>query len=99
MNEATLKARQVANKYGVAVLAISSVARTTAKLLKSDNDRGNPVDYVSTGKDAGEIENNADVVMVLVEHVDGPFSRYSDKLICVALAKVRFGKLGWLHLS
>ena len=44
MNEATLKARQVANKYGVAVLAISSVARTTAKLLKSDNDRGNPVD-------------------------------------------------------
>ena len=97
MNEATLQAKQVANRYGVAVLAVSSVARTTAKLLKSDGERSEPADYISTGKDAGEIENNADVVMVLVEHVDRR-SMYSDKLVCVAMAKVRTGKLGWLHL-
>jgi KaiC/GvpD/RAD55 family RecA-like ATPase len=96
IQQASYRAREIARRHGVAVLAVSSTARESAKALRIENNKTLPYpgELVGTGKESGEIEYSADGVMVLVEH--GGEGR--DKLVYVALAKVRAGQPGWLRL-
>jgi replicative DNA helicase len=98
MQRAAYQARDVARRLGVAVLAVSSTSRENAKQLRkaAGDELPYAADLVGTGKESGEIEYSADGVLVLVSHDDdeGP-----ERLVSVAVAKVRAGRTGWLHLS
>lgn len=91
-------AREVARKFNVSVLVISSTARQhydklndcakQAKLL--DNGMvGCPDVLVGTGKESGEIEYDADSVTVIGSDAN---------MVCVVVPKLRTGLPGWVPM-
>jgi replicative DNA helicase len=103
IQQAAYRAREIARRHGVAVLAVSSTARESAKALRIEQDKPLPYpgDLVGTGKESGEIEYSADGVLVLVEHPDAQKDPPDKglRLVSVALAKVRAGEQARLWLT
>jgi len=106
---AAYQARAVARMHNAAVLLISSTARENygkvngngneASAPEFGDEKCNPAQFIGMGKESGEIEFSADSVMVIgkakrdADSGDGPWP------VHVALAKVRAGRTGWVHLS
>lgn len=72
IQEAAVKARQIARDNKVVVIAVSSTARGNVEALRIGQDAPlpHPATLVGTGKESGEIEYSCDGVLVLVEHPD-----------------------------
>jgi hypothetical protein len=103
IQRASYQARELARSLGVVVIAVSSTSRENAKNLRiEDGALPWPSELVGTGKESGEIEYSADGVLVMCGHASGIGNDGGDggpDLVSLAVAKLRAGKVGWLHLE
>lgn len=102
IQEAAVKARQIARDNKVVMIAVSSTARGNVEALRIGQDAPlpHPATLVGTGKESGEIEYSCDGVLVLAEHPDAKETEATPKgLVSVTLAKFRAGKTTRLWLT
>jgi hypothetical protein len=99
IQRAAYHARDAARKHGAVVLAVSSTSRENAGRLNigESDPIPPPDDLVGTGKESGEIEYSADGVLVMVRRATP--DNAPDRLVSVAVAKLRAGRTTWLDLA
>lgn len=110
MKLATAHARQVATRYNMAVVMVSSTARSNYNTTNTENKdsggrktepfgEGDPARFIALGKESGDIEYNVDSLMVLgraneTREHDGQWITP----MALGLAKMRAGKPLWVRL-
>jgi len=85
--------RKLATEQNLAILALSSTARDKYAALTFDNGKPLAESLVGSGKESGEIEYDADSVLVLAKEGN----KASGQRNLVAVAKQRAGRGGWVE--
>ena len=107
IGQAAYTGRKLAREHGATVLLVSSTSREKSKefsFVDSKGDRNGPEQglrpegFVSMGKESGEIEYAADLVLALCkESPSHCLGRYP--LSYLAIAKQRTGSTGWCKMA
>lgn len=107
MGEVAYKARELSREHHIAVMLLSSTARTNYSVLNGELDKskgqpvplgeGDPDRLVGLGKESGEIEYASDSVIVLAKKKREANDK-GPSLMHVAVAKLRHAPRDWARL-